>query len=222
MPANALSASQLRLTIDPTSLGFASTAELQDLPLPWIGQERAQAAAQFGLHMNQPDYHLFVLGEVGSGRTSLMRQAMQTAAALRPVPPDLCYLHNFEAPERPRALRLPAGQGRVLRRAMAELAKALQTDIPRHLSSPDFRAQARAIEQTYEAQEAKAFAVLEAFAQARQFRLQRSDEDGGHMVFTLTGASGQPLTEAEARALPPEQRARIDEAEQALDRKSVV
>ena len=105
--------SQLRLTIDPTSLGFASTAELQDLPLPWIGQERAQAAAQFGLHMNQPDYHLFVLGEVGSGRTSLMRQAMQTAAALRPVPPDLCYLHNFEAPERPRALRLPAGQGRV-------------------------------------------------------------------------------------------------------------
>ena len=216
MPANALSASQLRLTIDPTSLGFASTAELQDLPLPWIGQERAQAAAQFGLHMNQPDYHLFVLGEVGSGRTSLMRQAMQTAAALRPVPPDLCYLHNFEAPERPCALRLPAGQGRVLRRAMAELAKALQTDIPRHLSSPDFRAQARAIEQTYEAQEAKAFAVLEAFAQARQFRLQRSDEDGGHMVFTLTGASGQPLTEAEARALPPEQRARIDEAEQAL------
>ena len=147
MPATALSASQLRLTIDPTSLGFASTAELQDLPLPWIGQERAQAAAQFGLQMNQPDYHLFVLGEVGSGRTSLMRQAMQTAAALRPVPPDLCYLHNFEAPERPRALRLPAGQGRVLRRAMAELAKALQTDIPRHLSSPDFRAQARAIEQ---------------------------------------------------------------------------
>ncbi len=216
MPATALSATQLRLTIDPTSLGFASTAELQDLPLPWIGQERAQAAAQFGLNMSQPDYHLFVLGEVGSGRASLMRQAMQTAAALRPVPPDLCYLHNFEAPERPRALRLPAGQGRVLRRAMADLAKALQTDIPRHLSSPDFRAQARTIEQTYEAQEAKAFAVLEAFAQARQFHLSRSDEDGGHMVFTLAGANGQPLTEAEARALPPEQRARINEAEQAL------
>ena len=107
MPANALSASQLRLTIDPTSLGFANTAELQDLPLPWIGQERAQAAAQFGLQMNQPDYHLFVLGEVGSGRTSLMRQAMQTAAALRPVPPDLCYLHNFEAPPRSAPARRP-------------------------------------------------------------------------------------------------------------------
>lgn len=216
MPATALPASQLRLTIDPSTLGFASTAELQDLPLPWIGQERAQAAAQFGLGMAQPDYHLFVLGEVGSGRASLMRQAMHAAAALRPVPPDLCYLHNFDAPERPRALRLPAGQGRVLRRAMAELAKALQTDIPRHLSSPDFRAQARTIEQAYEAQEAQAFAALQAFAQARQFHLSRTDEDGGHMVFTLTGSNGQPLTESEARALPPEQRAQIDAAEQAL------
>ena len=98
---------------------------------------------------------------------------------------------------------------------MAELAKALQTDIPRHLSSPDFRAQARAIEQTYEAQEAKAFAVLEAFAQARQFRLQRSDEDGGHMVFTSQAPAASPDRSRSPRPAP-EQRARIDEAEQAL------
>ena len=52
MPASALAPHQLRLTIDPATLGFASTAELQDLPLPWIGQERAQAAAQFGLGLH--------------------------------------------------------------------------------------------------------------------------------------------------------------------------
>ncbi|MFN9726263.1 Lon protease family protein [Acidovorax sp.] len=216
MPAIALEPHQLRLTIAPAALGFANTAELQDLPLPWIGQERAQAAARFGLTMVQPDYHLFVLGEVGSGRASLMHQAMCEAAATRAVPPDLCYVHNFDAPEHPRAARLPAGQGRVLRQAMAELTRSLQTDIPRHLSSPDFRAQARAITQVYEAQEAQAFSALEAFARARQFCLTRSDEDGGHMVFTITGSNGQPLTESEARALPPDQRARIDQAEQAL------
>ncbi|EER58499.1 putative ATP-dependent protease La, putative, partial [Acidovorax delafieldii 2AN] len=58
MSAIAIAPHQLRLTIDPDTLGFASTAELQDLPLPWIGQERAQAATQFGLAMEQPDYHL--------------------------------------------------------------------------------------------------------------------------------------------------------------------
>ncbi len=213
MSASALAPHQLRLAIDPATLGFASTAELQDLPLPWIGQERAQAAAQFGLAMQQPDYHLFALGEVGSGRASLLRQAMQVAAAERVVPPDLCYLHNFDAPDRPRALRLPAGQGRQLRQGMADMAKSLQADIPKRLTSPDFKADAERIEKAWHAQETEAFAVLDAFAEAREFRLSR---EGGHMVFTLTGPKGQPLTEAEAHALPRERRADIDIAEQAL------
>ena len=210
MPAFALAPHQLRLTIDPATLGFASTAELQDLPLPWIGQERAQAAAQFGLAMQQPDYHLFVLGEVGSGRASLLRQAMQAEAAKRAVPPDLCYLHHFDQPDRPRALRLPAGEGRLLRQGMADMARSLQADIPKRLTSPDFKAEAERIEKTWQAQENEAFAALDAFAEARQFRLSR---EAGHMVFTLTGPKGQPLTEGEARALPRERRAEIDAAE---------
>ena len=32
------------------------------MPLPWIGQERAQRAARFGLEMKQANYNLFVMG----------------------------------------------------------------------------------------------------------------------------------------------------------------
>jgi len=213
MSATALAPSQLRLTIDPAGLGFASTAELQDLPLPWIGQERAEAAARFGLGMEQPDYNLFVLGEVGSGRTSLLQQAMRQAAAQRPVPPDLCYLHDFDAPERPRALRLPAGQGRVLRQGMEQVTHTLQAEIPKRLDGADFRVESERIEKAYQEAEAQAFATLDAFAETLHFRLTR---DGGHMVFTLLGDTGQPLTESEAHALPRERRAEIDAAEQRL------
>lgn len=213
MPATALAPAQLRLTIDPDSLGFASTAELRGLPLPWIGQERAEAAARFGLGLQQPDYNLFVLGEVGSGRTSLLRQAMKDAAAQRPVPPDLCYLHNFDTPERPRALRLPAGQGRLLRQGMEQATRLLQADIPKRLEGPDFRAESERIEKAYQASEAQAFSALDAFAESLRFRLAR---EGGHMVFTLLGEQNRPLTEEEAHALPRERRAEIDEAEQKL------
>ena len=213
MPATALAPSQLRLTIDPAGLGFASTAELQDLPLPWIGQERAEAAARFGLAMEQPDYNLFVLGEVGSGRASLLHQAMQQAAALRPVPPDLCYLHDFDTPERPRALRLPAGQGRVLRQGMEQLTRTLQSEVPKRLDGADFRAESERIEKTYQAQESQAFAPLDALAETLHFRLSR---DGGHMVLTLIGPKGHPLTESDAHALTRERRAEIDTAEQKL------
>ena len=206
-------ASQLRLTIDPTSLGFASTAELQDLPLPWIGQERAQAAAQFGLHMNQPDYHLFVLGEVGSGRSSLLQQEMRAVAATKAVPPDLCYLHNFDVPEKPRALRMPPGQGRQLRQLMAQMCRTLQKDIPERLGGQEFKTESERIEKAYKLEEAKAYAELDAYADARSFALYR---ENGHLVFTLLGEKGNALTEAEARSLPKDRRVQIDQAEQEL------
>jgi predicted ATP-dependent protease len=213
MPLSTLAPGELRLTIEPDALGFADTGSLLQYPLPWIGQERAHTAAHFGLAMAQPDYNLFVLGDVGSGRSSLLHKEMQEKAALRAVPPDLCYLHNFDAPERPRALRLPSGQGRLFRQLMAQLIKTLEREIPQRLDGPDFRAESEHIEKTYKAEEAKAFAALDAFADARHFALYR---ENGHLVFTLLGDRGKALTESEARSLPKERRVQVDQAEQEL------
>ncbi|MDD4927875.1 MAG: ATP-binding protein [Gallionella sp.] len=206
-----LTPSELCLTIQPESLGFGDTAELISRPLPWIGQERAQMAARFGLSMDQPDYNLFVLGDVGSGRSSLLKQAMSQAASVRPSPPDLCYLYNFDAPERPRALRLPAGQGRLLRQFMAQMTKSIQTEIPQRLDGQEFKAESGRIEKTYKSEEARAYSELDAFAEARNFVLHR---ESGHLVFTLMGEHA--LTEHEVFALPKERRAQIDQSEQEL------
>ena len=205
-----LAADQLRRHVDPVALGFADTSELLGETLPWIGQARAEAAARFGLSLDQPDYNLFVLGEVGSGRTTLMRQVMAQEAARRPVPPDLCYLHNFETPERPRALRLPAGEGRLLRQLMAQWVKRLGSDIPKRLAEPDFKSERERIENAYKTEEDRAYAELSAYAEARQFSLMR---DQGHMVFTYRDEKGEPLTASRAMTLPREQRAEIDNAE---------
>jgi len=213
MSAFRLSPLDLRLRVDAASLGFTDTSELLHHPLPWIGQERAERAARFGLSMDLPDYNLFVLGEVGSGRTTLLCQMMHEVAATRPVPPDLCYLYNFDAPERPRALRMPAGQGRQLRSLMQQLVKTLQTEIPKRLSGEDFRAESEHLRKTYKAEEARAYAELDAYAEARRFALMR---DQGHMVFTLRDEQGEPMTEAKVLALPKERRAEMDRAEEEL------
>jgi predicted ATP-dependent protease len=213
IPIPSLTPDQLRFTIDPTTLGFADTAELLHEPLPWIGQERAQTAARFGLQMLQPDYNLFVLGEVGSGRSSLLRQVMQSVAAGRPVPPDLCYLHNFDTPGRPHALRMPAGQGRQLRQLMAALSKTLQAEVPKQLQGQAFKTESERLEKDHDAQEAAAYAELDAFCEARSFALRRED---GHLVFTMRGEHGQALTEKEVAELPRARRAEFDRAEQEL------
>ncbi|NDP39222.1 MAG: AAA family ATPase [Rhodoferax sp.] len=208
-----LTPGDLRVTIAAESLGFSDTSELMQHPLPWIGQARAQTAARFGLGMAQPDYNLFVLGEVGSGRSSLLQQLMVEVAASKAVPPDLCFLHNFDTPDRPRALRLPPGQGRLLRQLMMQMCKTLQKEIPQRLDGPDFKAESAHIEKMYKVEQAKAYAELDAFAEARSFALYR---ENGHLVFTLLGDKGNALTEAEARSLPKERRAQIDQSEQEL------
>ena len=213
MPITPVTPADLRLAIEPKALGFADTSELLHHPLPWIGQERAEQAARFGLQMDQPDYNLFVLGEVGSGRTTLLCEMMRAVAAGRPVPPDLCYLHNFDVPEHPRALRMPAGQGRQLRQLMTQFIKTLQSEIPKRLAGPDFKDERDRLAKTYKAEEDHAYAELDAYAEARNFALIR---ESGHMVFTLRDEKGEPLTEGKALSLPKERRVEIDRMEEEL------
>ncbi len=208
-----LGPAELRLTIKPDALGYSDTSGLQAHPLPWIGQERAQDAARFGLSMDQPDYNLFVLGEVGSGRSSLLQQAMSDAARKKAVPTDLCFLHNFDEPERPRALRLPAGQGRMLRQLMSEMTRSLQDEIPQRLKRQDFKDESLRIEKKYKDEEAGAYAELDAFAEARGFMLHR---ESGHLVFTFLDENRHPLTESEMLALSKERRTEIEKFEQEL------
>ncbi len=130
--------SQLRLRVDPARLGFADTAGLCGQPLPWIGQLRAEQAARFGLRMREPDYHLLVLGEPGSGRSTLLARLMHELAAQEPPSTDLCFVHNAEAPAQPLALRLPAGDGRRLRDGLQQLVDAWKAGVPRKLAEASF------------------------------------------------------------------------------------
>ncbi len=213
MTCTHLPASALRLTIDPDALGFVNTTELLPARYPWIGQARAQTATHFGLTMDMPDYNLFVLGDVGCGHAKLLRQAMEDVAAQCPVPPDLCYLYNFDTPDKPHALRMPAGEGCQLRTLMTALCKTLQQEIPLSLQNPRFVAEQEKIQKAHDVQEAGLYDQLNAYAEAHDFVLRREQD---RLVFTYRGEQGHALSELEMLALSPEQRAKINQQEQAL------
>ena len=78
MTIQTLKRAELCLSLPADALGFGDTSELVQLPLPWVGQTRVEQAARFGLGLEQPHCTLFTLGEVGSGRSSLLLQSMQT------------------------------------------------------------------------------------------------------------------------------------------------
>lgn len=213
MSTRSLDPSQLRLIIDSTSLGFPDTSALRQRSLSWIGQERAELAARFGLSMMQPDYHLFVLGEEGAGRSSLLHQAMLSAAANLPASPDLCYLYNFVAPEKPQAVRLPAGQGRALRQSLLQLTKSLPAEITQCLSGQDFKLKSERAEKKFKLETGQAYNKLDKFAESLRFAIHREDEQ---IVFTLLDEKGEILTAENLLKLPKTRRIAIEQSEQAL------
>lgn len=214
MPIVRLATESLSVEICPEALHFIDTASLIDQPLSWIGQERARQAAYFGLNMQQPDYNLFVLGAAGSGRSSLLKQAMTEVAVNMPVPPDLCFMHNFDTPERPLAIRLPAGQGSVLQQMLGHFTSDFCREIPEYLNGETTRRESERINQKFRQKETAAYAQLCAFAEKRDFVVQ---SESGHLVLTLLDKRSRKLLgEDEMLQLPAMERAAIEQNEAAL------
>ena len=62
-----LSADQLSKQVHSATLGFESTAELDDFG-GILGQPRATKALDFGVAIDQPGYNIYIAGESGSSR----------------------------------------------------------------------------------------------------------------------------------------------------------
>jgi predicted ATP-dependent protease len=129
-----LPSSALRRVTDPASLGFDTTERLAS-PEAIVGQDRAREAIELALGIPDGRYNLFVLGEPGVGRTAATLTMTRAAAQERRVVSDWVYAHNFEQPEEPVALELPAGRGRIFARDVETYVTACRRELRRAFSS---------------------------------------------------------------------------------------
>ena len=145
-PLSPLPADRLARLTDPANLVFETTDDLEPLENV-IGQDRAVEAVRFGIGIRQEGYNLFALRPPGVGKHSMVRRFLERRAPDEPTPRDWAYVHNFGAPHRPNALRLPAGRGRTLRDDMERLVDELRSAIPAVFESDEYRARRQSLEQ---------------------------------------------------------------------------
>jgi predicted ATP-dependent protease len=132
-----LSPTDLTNGLPDSWLPFTTTARLPPLE-GVIGQDRAMRAVDSALAIRTRGFNLFAAGEAGSGKTSTLLRLLEERAKALPEPDDLCYVYDFRSPDRPRPIRLPAGQGRLLAREMERVMLELERMIPRVLSEGAF------------------------------------------------------------------------------------
>lgn len=200
----ALDTQSLYQRCDPALFPFQTTAELP-ATTEIVGQARAVDAVQFGIDIQRPGYNLFVLGEPGSGRHSVVRRLLETKAAQGETPSDWCYVNNFAEANLPRLLRVPAGRGGRLKRDMQQFVAELSKAIAAAFESDDYRARIEAISEAFKTKEENALRELG----------QASSEQGIALLRTPHGFAFSPMKGEETMApdefekLPEEEKARI-------------
>jgi len=209
-----LTPDQLRIICAPDSLDFNTTSEL--LPTEGIiGQPRATRAMDFGIEMPGPGFNIYVQGPAGTGRMTTVAHFLTRKAAAGPVPDDWCYVYNFAAPSRPRALHLPAGMGRQLRQDMAHLVEHLRKEIPRVLEGEEYAEARQRLEQSLQETRDAELRVIQKEAEAVGFGLMRTPAG----IVPVPVVDGQPMTQETFNQLPPDKQQAIEKHLRALQEK---
>lgn len=201
---NALPAEKLYHACDLSLFTFQTTAELE-ATTEIIGQERAVDAIGFAIDIQRPGFNLFVLGESGSGRHSVVRRLLEAKALEEAVPSDWCYVNNFAEPNKPRLLCVPHGRGGQLKRDMqqfgAELAKAIQSAF----ESDEYRLRVEAINNDFKEKEEKALQELGSAASGDGVVLLRTPH--GFVFAPLAGE--EAMSHEEFEKLSDDEKSRI-------------
>lgn len=196
-----LAPEKLRRSLDPGSLGFGVTEELKPLFGPF-NQRRAMEALRFGVGVDSRGYNIFVSGLSGSGRTSMVRGFLEELAARRPPPDDWIYVHNFDRPDTPLALRLPAGRGRALAADMETFILEARRQIAHAFETERYVERRQQLAREVAERRDPILAELDAFARERSFGIEVAPN--GFAAIPLS--DGHPLTSDEVEKLSDEAR----------------
>ncbi len=187
------------------ALAFDTTEQLEPLG-GMLGQDRALEAIDVGVNMADADFNLFVLGPPGVGKHRFLRAFLDEQAAGQPVPPDWCYVENFDDPQHPRVLQLPPGTGQRLRQDMRAFLEDLLLALPAAFQSEAYRTRQQEIEDEFNRRQEAAFHQLD--EEAREQGIAILPTPSGYTLAPLR--DGKLLEPEEYERLPKEEKARIE------------
>jgi lon-related putative ATP-dependent protease len=204
-PIQELEAGQLYQHTDPARFGFETTEELEDLDQV-VGQPRAVEAMKFGMGIRARGYNIFAVGPPGTGKRTVVTQYFEQQAKEAPVPPDWCYVNNFEESHRPKVIQLPAGKGIAFRQDVDELVDSLSTALSAAFESEEYQARRQSIASELQERQSEYFQNLQ----------EKAQEKGVALLRTPAGLAFAPIREGEVMSsdevqeLPEEERKQME------------
>jgi len=182
---NELSYRDLKMVCDQKMFKFETTKELEPIN-DGIGQERGIKALEFGISVDVKGYNLYIEGPSGVGKTMYTKNYLDSISSKKKVPNDWCYIYNFQNPNEPIAVSLPAGQGKEFKESMEGFIKEVKKDIKKTFNADDFEKEKALIKKEFEEKREVVLTKLNEDSQKHGFQV-KSAQNGIYMMPVVEG-----------------------------------
>jgi len=207
---NELSYRDLKMVCNQNMFDFETTEDLEQIN-DGIGQERGIKALQFGINVDVKGYNIYMEGPSGVGKTMYAKNYLDSVAAKKKVPCDWCYIYNFQNPNEPIAVSLPAGQGKEFKESMDGFIQEVKKDIKKTFNADDFEKEKALIKKEFEAKREVVMTKLNEESQKHGFQV-KSAQNGIYMMPVIDG-----------KVVPEEEFEKLDEKiKQEYESKSLI
>ena len=209
---NELSYKDLKDVCNPNMFKFDKIKEVADTTNLVYGQDRGIKALEFGVNVDLKGYNLYLEGPTGVGKTMYTKKFLQTRAAKEKVPNDWCYIYNFNDPNEPVAVSLPAGQGKVFQETMDAFIRNIRKDIKKTFNNDEFEKEKKLIKQEFEEKKDSILVKLNDKTLKHGFQV-KSAQNG---IYMMPVYEGKTIEEEEYEKLPLEIKSEFESKSQVV------
>lgn len=206
MKKNELSYKELKNICNPNTFKFETTDELDGLNSIY-GQDRGIKALEFGISVDSKGYNLYIEGPSGVGKTMYTKKYVTKVASKKKVPDDWCYIYNFDIPNEPIAVSLPAGSGKEFKSDMNVFIKDINKDLKLTFKNEDFEKQKTLMQNKFEQKKSSLLEKLNKSTLKSGFEVKATNNG----VYMMPVIDGKPIEEEEFNKLDDEIRKSYEE-----------
>lgn len=185
MKKNELSYKNLKSVCDPSIFKFETTDDVEPIHTG-IGQDRGIRALEFGLNVDVKGYNLYLEGPSGVGKTMYSKNYLETICKKKKTPCDWCYIYNFDNPNEPIAVSLPAGNGKDFQDTMNRFITDIKVDIKTTFNNEEFEKEKKIIKQEFEDKRSVLMEKLNKKSSEYGFQV-KSSQNGIYMMPIMNG-----------------------------------
>jgi predicted ATP-dependent protease len=177
-----------------------------------VGQDRARRAIEFGLQM---EAHMFLVGPVGTGKTTYVIKRVSEWAKPKARGQDWCYVPNFHNPDQPRCLPMDAGMGRKFQDDVDQFVNMAWQQIRQAFDSDAYVHHRQGLLRQFQSEQQTLWNETTQKAKELGFLLQTAPT--GALITVPLKPDGQPYHPHEFAELPEDIRQAIRERQEQLE-----